>query len=60
MSTWIVEVECRNPIRTRLVGSVQALSEEQAVVLAEKRANEVLGNKGEVWRSLKVYIANNT
>lgn len=56
---WNVEVDCLNPARTRVVGRVRALSEDQATVLAEAKVKELFGEVGQGWRRFRVQ-ANST
>lgn len=57
---WQVEVFCLNPARKRMLGIIYALSEEQAKMIAEKRAEDVLGKKGEVWTEVRAHIPKTT
>lgn len=60
MKEWMVRVFCLDPNRCREMPSVAALSEEQAVMIAEKRASEMFGRKGEGWIKVEVHMPNIT
>jgi hypothetical protein len=57
---WAVDVLCTCPLRKRRIGTVVALSEDQALMLAEKMAVKLFGDKGEGWIGLEVYMPNAT
>jgi hypothetical protein len=60
LQKWAVVVKCLNPIRIREIESVLALNQEQAILVASKKASELLGEKGEGWEDLSVHIINVT
>lgn len=60
MKEWVVDVFCLDPNRCRRMGSVAALSEDQAIMMAEKKASEMFGKKGQGWIKVEVYITNTT
>lgn len=57
---WSVEVLCLEPTRKRSIPPVAALSEDQAVILAERKASEMFGKKGESWSAVEVHMQNIT
>lgn len=60
MTLWVAEIWCVNPSRKRTIWPIAALSEDQAIILAEKRASELFGKKKEGWTSLEVHMPNMT
>lgn len=60
MNQWIVEVHCIDPIRVRRIEGIEAFSEDQAMILAEKRAVDIFGKKGEGWKRIVVHMPNTT
>lgn len=57
MKEWAVDVFCLDPNRCRRMGSVAALSEDQAIMMAEKKASEMFGKKGQGWIKVEVYLS---
>ena len=49
-----------DPKRKRTIWPIMALSEDQAILLAEKKAIEAFGEKGKGWSSLEIHIPNMT
>jgi len=60
ITSWVAEVWCLDPKRKRTIWPILALSEDQAVLLAEKKASEAFGEKGKGWSSLYVHMPNIT
>lgn len=57
---WLIVVKCLNPIRYRQMEPISALNSEQAILIANEKANKIFGKKGEDWDELQVHIINAT
>lgn len=60
MTAWSAEVSCLDPCRKRNIWPIIAFSEEQAILIAVRKACEMFGKQGEGWISLTVHMQNST